>query len=104
MSGAVTPRFDELIHEPNRLRICGLLAASSPLEFSVIRDTLEISDAACSKHLKVLADNGYVELEKRPGILNRHKVTLVHMLPAGDHAFAAHMAALRAIAEGRPLR
>lgn len=103
MSSDATPHFDELIHEPNRLRICGLLAASNPLEFSVIRDTLEISDAACSKHLKTLAENGYVALEKRPGILNRHKVTLVRMLPAGAHAFAAHMAALRAIAEGRPL-
>lgn len=39
-------RFDEAIHAPLRLRICGLLRRVDQLDFAVLRDTLEVSDAA----------------------------------------------------------
>lgn len=63
----VAPHFDEVIHAPIRLRICGLLSASDSVRFDVLRDTLGISDATCSKHLKTLADAGYVAIAKKPG-------------------------------------
>ena len=67
----VAPHFDEVIHAPIRLRICGLLSASDSVRFDVLRDTLGISDATCSKHLKTLADAGYVAIAKKPGVARR---------------------------------
>lgn len=39
------PVFDEIIHAPVRLRICGLLRHLDEIEFAVLRETLMISDA-----------------------------------------------------------
>ncbi|KAB8291465.1 transcriptional regulator [Bifidobacterium avesanii] len=91
-------QFNEVIHAPMRLRICGMLHSAGEVEFAAIRDMLGASDAVCSKHLKVLADNGYVTLSKRPGQRNGHDVTWAMLTDAGSEAFEAHVASLRAIA------
>ena len=59
------PRFDALIHEPTRLQLCGMLVTVRDVEFRTLRDALAIADSVTSKHLKVLEDAGYVELDKR---------------------------------------
>lgn len=92
--------FDEFIHSSIRLRICGLLMTTTCMQFAVIRDTLGISDAACSKQLRALQEHGYVALRKVDSALNKHKVIEVMLLPAGRHAFEGHMAALEQIARG----
>ena len=55
MTGRLEPVFNELIHAPLRLRICGLLKSADELDFSVLRDALGIDDAKLSKNLKVLS-------------------------------------------------
>ena len=102
VGGSSAGRFDPVIHESVRLRICGLLANVSPLQFAAIRDTLGVSDATCSKHLKVLTESGYVKQTRRVGRENRHKVMWVSLTAAGRTAFAEHMAALAGIAGGMP--
>ncbi|KAA8822026.1 transcriptional regulator [Bifidobacterium vespertilionis] len=94
----ITAQFNEVIHAPMRLRICGLLQGAGEVEFAAIRDMLGVSDAVCSKHLKVLSDNGYVTLAKRPGQRNGHDVTWVSLTDEGREAFESHIAALQAIA------
>lgn len=96
----VAPHFDEVIHAPIRLRICGLLSASDSVRFDVLRDTLGISDATCSKHLKTLADAGYVAIEKKPGLTRRYPITWVSLTGQGLAAFNAHVEALRQIVAG----
>ncbi|WP_223852440.1 winged helix-turn-helix domain-containing protein [Bifidobacterium tissieri] len=64
-SPSVEPKFDETIHAPIRLRICGMLEVYGKLRFDALRDSLGVSDAVCSKHLKTLADHGYVTLSKK---------------------------------------
>lgn len=98
------PRFDEIIHAPIRLRICGLLDAYPSLRFDALRDSLEISDATCSKHLKVLSEHGYVRLSKKIGEDKGYKVTWVKLTETGRKAFKAHAAALRQIVAGSGLR
>lgn len=95
-----SPQFDEIIHAPIRLRICGLLYTYSPMRFDVVRDTLEISDATCSKHLKVLAEHGYVILDKKAGDDRGYRLTWARMTGEGRRAFERHVAALRRIAAG----
>ena len=96
------PIFNEVIHAPVRLRICGLLDTYGALRFDVLRDTLGISDATCSKHLKTLADHGYVQLDKKAdGGGKAYKVTWVRLTGEGLSAFRSHVAALRQIVAGQ---
>ncbi|MFB9431073.1 transcriptional regulator [Streptoalloteichus tenebrarius] len=52
----IRPRFDELIHAPNRLQVCAVLAAVGSAEFATVRDTVGLSDSALSKHVKLLQE------------------------------------------------
>lgn len=93
-------QFNDLIHAPVRLRICGLLRPVEQLDFAVLRDTLGVADAALSKHLKLLADAGYVRLVKQASV-NRgdsRRLTWVGLTPTGADAFDSHVRALREIA------
>ncbi|EFQ83747.1 hypothetical protein HMPREF0063_11410 [Aeromicrobium marinum DSM 15272] len=91
----MTGGFDEVVHAPQRLRICAFLDAVTTAEFSAVRDLLGAADSVVSKHLKVLADAGYVAIDKPTG---RGRVrTWVGLTPEGRAAYRGHVAALRAI-------
>jgi DNA-binding MarR family transcriptional regulator len=93
------PTFDEVIHAPNRLRICALLAAAGSVEFATIRDSLAVADSVTSKQLKILVDAGYVTISKRTGTGGRVK-TWVSLTREGREAFRNHIAMLQQIAQG----
>jgi DNA-binding MarR family transcriptional regulator len=90
------PVFDEVIHEPHRLRICALLVPSVGTEFGEVRDALGLSDSALSKHLKVLSARGYTRLEK--GVRDGRQVTRVVLTGAGREALCGHVAELQRMA------
>lgn len=96
--GPVEARFDELIHFPTRLWITAALAATTELEFSALEESQRISTSLLSKQLKVLADVGYVALEKRPQRFGRPR-TWIRLTPAGRTAYLGHVAALRALTQ-----
>jgi DNA-binding MarR family transcriptional regulator len=91
------PAFDEVIHAPNRLKICALLATAAKMEFGTLRDTLGVADSVTSKQLKVLTEAGYVKLSKPTGTGGRAK-TWVTLTPAGLKAFEGHLAMLQQMA------
>ena len=90
------PVFDEIIHAPNRLRTCAVLATVADAEFATLRDTLGVADSVMSKHLKVLQDAGYVTLTKPTG--SGRVRTWVSLTPAGRKAFRGHVAELQRMA------
>lgn len=96
----IEARFDDVIHAPVRLRICGVLRAVEQMDFAVLRDTLNVSDATLSKHLKTLAEAGYVSLTKAASAArtDARRLTWVTLTPAGRNAFDAHVQALKEIA------
>jgi len=100
---AADPRFDEAIHAPNRLRICGLLRPVDSADFSVLRSALGLSEANLSKTIRSLADLGYVRTAKSasPSREDARRTTTVSLTSAGKRAFDAHLSALRDLAEGR---
>ncbi|HEC01073.1 MAG TPA: ArsR family transcriptional regulator, partial [Sphingomonadales bacterium] len=53
-----TSAIDSVIHAPNRLQICALLAPLEMAEFQVLRDALKVSDSVLSKHIKQLEEAG----------------------------------------------
>ena len=83
-----------------RLRICGLLRPVDALSFIVVRDTLDLTPAQLSKHLKILIDSGYVTMEKTASQerVDFRRVAWCRLTPTGRNAFDGHIAALEAIA------
>lgn len=100
---ATDSQFNEVIHAPLRLRICGILRSVDEVDFAVLRDTINISDASLSKHLKVLTDNGFVKSTKRASQArsDSRRLTWVRLTATGRKAFDAHVEQLRRIAAGQ---
>lgn len=81
-----------------------MLRSLAEVEFSVLRDALQLKDANLSKNLKLLADAGLVTLRKEfsPVRNDARRLTWVSLTVEGHAALAGHLAALRAIADGDP--
>lgn len=94
--------FNEMIHAPLRLRICGLLRSVDRVDFAVLRDTLDVSDPRLSKHLKVLSGADLVQVKKRASPLrtDSRRITWLSLTAAGRRAFDAHLQALHDIGAG----
>jgi hypothetical protein len=98
----IAPRFDNVIHAPNRLRICAILAAVDSADFSTVRDGIGVSDSVLSKHIASLHASGYVAIRKSScGARTR---TTLSLSPAGRRAFKEHVSALHAITENNRQR
>ena len=89
------PLFDNIIHAPNRLQICSLLAPLDDAEFQLLRDTLGISDSVLSKHVKQLETAGYVK-QRKEKVAGRQR-TWVYLTGNGRKAFAGHVSELKRI-------
>jgi DNA-binding MarR family transcriptional regulator len=90
-------QFDEEIHAPLRLRICGLLGAVRELDFATLREQLDVSDSVLSKHVSRLEAAGYLKVRKVSE--NKHLRTWVGLTKLGRDRLAGHLAALKEIAE-----
>lgn len=93
----MTPRFDEVVHAPHRLRICAFLDATTSAQFSAVRELLDVADSVLSKHVTVLQDAGYVTVSKPTGA-GRVR-TWLELTPAGRRAYAGHVAALEQLVD-----
>ncbi|MGB4917683.1 MAG: transcriptional regulator [Propionicimonas sp.] len=94
MARDAAPVFDEIIHSPNRLRICVLLSTVETMEFAALRADLGVADSVLSKHLDTLADAGYVTLTRPTGLGGRPR-TWARLTTVGHHTLHGHLAALR---------
>lgn len=88
-------KFDHVIHAPNRLKICSILAITAENEFKVLREKLDVSESVLSKHLKTLEQTGYVNLSKRTDFGRQR--TWISLSPEGHKAFGSHVEALQEI-------
>lgn len=91
--------LDPLIHEIARLRICATLAASTAVEAQTLKEVAGTSDSALSKHLRRLADAGYIlqtlGTSRGPG----RPRTWVSLTEHGHAAYAGHLAALHRLTQ-----
>ena len=93
--------LDQLIHQPVRLRIMSALATLRPdsqLEFTYLRDLLELTDGNLGAHLRKLEEADYVSLTKT--FVDRKPRTYVEATAAGREAFVRHVAALEEVIRG----
>ena len=91
-----TSGFDPVIHAPARLQIMAVLGGVQDAEFSLLRETVQVSDSVLSKHLAALAEAGYVRLRK--AALDGRQRTWASLTREGRRAFTAHVKALQALA------
>ena len=96
-------QFDEIIHQPLRLKIMSALQAMPArqgLDFSRLKNLTGATDGNLGAHIETLAKAGYVTVDK--AFVAKRPQTTVTATPAGRAAFAAHVASLRQIIESAP--
>jgi len=64
MSKADQTEFDELILSKTRLGIISALIGGDKLEFTYLRNTLNLSDGNLSVQIRKLEEAGYIKVEK----------------------------------------
>ena len=90
--------FNETIHQPVRLRIMAALVALEPaddVDFTYLRDLLEVTDGNLGAHLRKLEEAGYIAVNKT--FVERKPRTFVAATAEGRKAFQEHVAALESI-------
>jgi DNA-binding MarR family transcriptional regulator len=90
--------LDPIIHQPVRLRIVASLAAlgnNESMEFTFLRDLLEVTDGNLGAHLRKLEEAEYLDIEKT--FIDRKPKSYVALTTKGRRAFKKHVKALRSI-------
>ena len=82
-------RLDDTVHQRTRLGILTVLSEVSRADFTFLRDTLELSDGNLSRHLTVLEEAGFVEIEK--GYRGRRPHTSITATTEGKQALARYV-------------
>jgi DNA-binding MarR family transcriptional regulator len=90
-----TLQLDRVIHEKGRMAIMSLLAASTELSFTEMRDTLSMTDGNLSVHLKTLQESGYVAMTK--SYHDKKPLTTCTLTKKGREAFSTYINLLEQI-------
>lgn len=96
------PELNETIHQPVRLRIMAALVAleaDNEVDFTTLRQLLEVTDGNLGAHLRKLEEAGYIIVSKT--FVERKPRTYVSVTPAGRRVFQEHVAALQSIFKGK---
>ena len=94
--------LNETIHQTVRLRIMATLVTLEPtdeVDFTYLRDLLDVTDGNLGAHLRKLEETGYIAVNKT--FVERKPRTYVAATPAGREAFKEHVAALESILKGK---
>ena len=90
-----TRGLDDVVHQRHRLGILTIAAEARRVEFSYLRESLELTAGNLSRHIAVLAEAGLIDVEK--GYASSRPRTWVRITPTGRKELAAEMTALKAL-------
>jgi len=93
MSGHPVNGLDDVVHQRVRLGILTIAHEARQVEFSYLRDTLELTAGNLSQHLGVLESAGLITIDK--GYAGKRARTWITLTKAGDTALADEIARLR---------
>ena len=94
--------LNETIHQPVRLRIMAALVTLEPgdeVDFTYLRDLLEVTDGNLGAHLRKLEEAGYIAVNKT--FVERKPHTYVSATAEGRRIFQEHVAALESILKSK---
>jgi DNA-binding MarR family transcriptional regulator len=90
--------LNEIIHQPVRLRIMAALVTLGPeeeVDFTTLRDLLEVTDGNLGAHLRKLEESGYIRINKL--FVERKPRSFVATTEEGRTVFKEHVKALESI-------
>jgi DNA-binding MarR family transcriptional regulator len=93
-----TRSMSEVVHQRHRLGILTVAREVDQVEFSYLRDTLDLTAGNLSRHLAVLEESGLVAIEK--GYAGRRPRTWVRITPRGRTALDEELRLLRRLLDG----
>jgi DNA-binding MarR family transcriptional regulator len=94
--------LNETIHQTVRLRIMAALVtleAGNEVDFTYLRDLLEVTDGNMGAHLRKLEEAGYISVNKT--FVERKPRTYVSATATGRQVFREHVAALESILKSK---
>jgi len=94
--------FNEIIHQPVRLRIMAALVAlenDSEADFTYLRDLLGVTDGNLGTHLHKLEESGYIAVTKV--FIDRKPRTFIGVTASGRKVFQEHVKALESILKNK---
>jgi DNA-binding MarR family transcriptional regulator len=94
--------LNETIHQMVRLRIMAALVTLAPadeVDFTYLRDLLEVTDGNLGAHLRKLEEAGYIAVNKV--FVERKPRTFVSATAIGRKVFSDHVAALESILKSK---
>jgi DNA-binding MarR family transcriptional regulator len=93
MTGHPANELDDTVHQRVRLGILTIAHEARRVEFSYLRDSLELTAGNLSQHLGVLESAGLISLEK--GYAGKRARTWVALTKAGEAALAEEITQLK---------
>jgi DNA-binding MarR family transcriptional regulator len=90
--------FNETIHQPVRLQIMAALVtlgAEEEVDFTYLRDLLEVTDGNLGAHLRKLEESGYIQIKKE--FVERKPRSFISATQPGREVFNQHVEALESI-------
>ena len=94
--------LNETIHQPIRLRIMAALVtldSNAEVDFTYLRNLLEVTDGNLGAHLRKLEESGYITINK--AFVERKPRTYVSATTEGRKVFKEHVAALESILKSK---
>jgi DNA-binding MarR family transcriptional regulator len=92
-----TQRLDNAVHQRTRLGILTVLAGAERVDFTYLRDALQLSDGNLSRNVSVLETAGYLSVTKT--FEGRRPRTWIAVTQAGRAALDGEIQALREIVQ-----
>jgi DNA-binding MarR family transcriptional regulator len=96
------PSLNETIHQTVRLRIMAALVTletGNEVDFTYLRDLLQVTDGNLGAHLRKLEEAGYIAVNKI--FVERKPKTFVSVTAEGRKVFQEHVAALESILKNK---
>jgi DNA-binding MarR family transcriptional regulator len=93
MTGHPANGLDDVVHQRVRLGILTIAHEARQVEFSYLRDTLDVTAGNLSQHLGVLESAGLITVEK--GYAGKRARTWITLSKAGHAALAEEIARLK---------
>jgi DNA-binding MarR family transcriptional regulator len=87
--------LDDVVHQRVRLGILAITQEARKVEFSFLRNTLDLTAGNLSQHLTVLENAGLIAIEK--GYEGRRGRTWIQLTKAGRQALHDEVAALKTL-------
>ena len=94
--------LNEIIHQTVRLRIMAALVTLEPtaeVDFTYLRDLLEVTDGNLGAHLRKLEESGYITINKE--FVERKPRTFISASKEGREVFNQHVSALESILKNK---